>query len=312
MRFSPRWLRVNLRAKLGMFLLALLLWFLVVTEKYYDYAISIPVVVTGIAPERTLVQSIPESADVKFHARGRELLRLIYVSRPLLNIDLAHSTRSRVIHLTPEMVVVPAGLNVSPLDVVSPDSVQLRFDDLVQVSVAVTPALDLSLEPGYTLVGSPIIEPAAVQVSGPEHFLRGVKSVSTETLSRRNLSLSFETTLPLRFPEGIALEPSQKEVRIGLRVERLAERSIEGIPITTRAAPRERRLIIEPNSVRIELGGPVSLLAEIKPENFTCWVDWTEADETNPGWLPVHVEAEPGVEVTKVIPAKVRAVLRRP
>ena len=76
----PHWLKDNFRIKIGLFCLAILLWFLVVTEKTYDHVTEIPIVPTQVKVGKMITNQIPEVALVKFRATGKEMLKLIFCS----------------------------------------------------------------------------------------------------------------------------------------------------------------------------------------------------------------------------------------
>jgi len=311
MKLLPRWLRENFKVKAGMFILAVLLWFLVVSEKSYDYIVTTPIINIGLSTDRALVKPIPTEVKVKYRGRGRELLRLIYVNKPHLNLDLTHPPSSGVVKLKPEMVVIPGGLLVSILEIVEPDSIPIRLDDFRQISVPVIPTFELTFEPGYVMVGAPTIEPSQITLTGPEKALKGIKSVRTTPLVRTDLKQTFETPLDVNLPNGFGIESTSRSVFVKIRVERLGERALDGLPLTIRSAPIGKRLEIEPNAVKVQLNGPVSTIADLRLENLTAWIDWDENNPSKPGWLPVHVESEPGVEVKTITPSSVRAVLRK-
>jgi len=288
-----------------------MLWFLVVSEKSFDYTTDIPILTVGLKADRALLKPLPTEATVKFHGRGRELLRLIYVNKPHLKLDLTHPPSSNLIRMKPEMVVITGGLLVSVIDVISPDSISLRLDDYRQITVPVMLASEVTLEPGYVIVGTPVVEPSQIVLMGPEKELRGIKSVSTERFIRTGLKQTVEVPLGVVLPNGFGIEASTRAVRVTVKVERLGERSLEGLPLSIRSAPAGKILEVEPKAVKVMLTGPVSLLADLRLENLTAWVDWSESESSKPGWLPVHVEPEPGIEVKMITPALVRAVLRK-
>ena len=76
MDIVPNWLRRNFRVKLGLFILAVILWFMVVSQRTYEYNIAIPIKVDGLRPDKVVVNELPHEVEIKVEALGRELLRL--------------------------------------------------------------------------------------------------------------------------------------------------------------------------------------------------------------------------------------------
>jgi YbbR domain-containing protein len=311
MKVIPHWLQDNFRIKVGMFSLAILLWFLVVTEKTYDYTFNIPIASVGLKKDRTLARPIPTTARVRFHARGRELLRLIYVNKPYLRLDLETIPRNRIIKPKSDMVIIPGGLIISPIEIITPDSIPIQLDDYTQMTLPVEPILQLELTPGYVLVGQPIVEPSTAEVSGPEKAVADLKKVTTELIVREDLKHTIEVPARLVVPEEYGIETNPEIVKVRLRVERLGERSMEGVAITTRSVPSGRELITEPTEVKVQVSGAVSLLAKMQSDDLKAWVDYGDMAQMRPGWLKVHVQAPDGIEVRSVTPASSRVVVRK-
>lgn len=325
MRLRPTWRESNFRVKLGMLILATLLWFLVVTEKAFEYSFAIPLTTVGLHPCKCLAFALPSTVRVKFHGRGKELLRLLYVNHPHLQLDLGSVTpassppsveggvaaETARLALRTEMVVIPGGLSVVPIGLIEPDSVLVTLDPLKSGVLPVRARLDLDIAPGYTILGEPEITPATVKLSGPEGALRGVNQLHTAPTALRDLRRTTEVTVGIEPPAGYGVTVTPPLVKVILRIEKLGEREIAQVSVEAVNRPPNRTTSLEPSVVKLELSGPVSLLAKLEAEDFLAWVDCREEDAARPGWRLVQVTPPAGVEVARVMPSSVRVLFRK-
>lgn len=307
----PRWLGDHFWVKTGMLLLAILLWFLVVTEKVFEDTFDIPVTITGVPVGKTPTMGLPDSALVRFHGRAKELIRIHYVDPPHLNIDFSTISDGRVIKPKPEMVIIPGGLNISVVEIIKPDSLIMFVDDFQRTKLPVNLNYDIGFEPGYTLFDNPKIVPDSVIVSGPERIVSSMRFVQSDSIKMQDLNRTTKLTIKLVFPENRGIKCEPEAVDATFRVERLGVRDITGITVAIENSPKTGSVYLEPTQVKAEFRGSISSLARIEAKSINAWINCNEFDPGHPGWLPVHVEAPPGTELTAVTPAKLRVTVRK-
>lgn len=307
----PRWLRDNIGVKLSMFLLATLLWFLVVTERGYEYVLEIPLEAVNLKPSKVVASQLPETVKVRFQASGKELLRMQYVSHPVLKVNLATINFFYKFPLQPEMVLLPGGMEAFPLEVIEPDSIEVILDDKIEVNLPVEAIVKLDIASGYTLVGDLILDPQDVNVTGPRKKLTNLSKINTLPYEVENAKRNTELVLQLETPTEYGISISPQSVKAFVRVERLSEDTIIGIAIKVNNEPRGVTIVIEPSSVDVQLSGASSTLAAIEPADINVWVDHRELNPRISSRVPVHVSADKPVEIKGVSPDKVRLIVRR-
>ncbi len=308
MELKLGWISENFKIKVGMFFLAVMLWFLVVSEKSYDYSFDVPILAVGLRPGLTLAKPLPAKVRVHFHARGRELIRMLVANKPHVRLDLSALTHSRIVRLKSEMITIPGGLLVSVADIVTPDSVSVALDDFETAQVPVEPAITIPPAAGYTVLGNPNIDPPVIEVRGPEKALKALNHVQTDSLALSELKHAMEVEVRIHLPEGSGLETSTPTVKVSVKVERIGEKSIEGIKLQVQHAPRGKGVSLEPQAVRIIVSGAVSTVAGLQASDLDAWVDFNEAGSSS-GWLKVHTRSPDGVEIRLVTPSEVRALV---
>lgn len=307
----PRWLKENFLVKAGMLSLAILLWFLVVTEKIFEDAFPVPIFATGIPKGKTTAFDLPKEALVRFHGRAKELLRLRYVNHPHVNLDLNGVTPGKVIKLMPESVVIPGGMNVTAIEILKPDSIMTAMDDYTELAVPVKLDMDVKYSPGYTLYGDPEITPGTALISGPHKSVLKIEEILTELIQLTDLSRTTEVNVRLKPPSEKNVRMTQDQTTVAFRVERIGERELTDVEVNVKSPPKEGLVYLEPNTAKVTVSGAVSLLASLEPEQIKAWVNCEEFNPNELGWLPLHVDTPKGTELTGTTPTKLRVTIRK-
>ena len=307
----PDWLKRHWRVKVGLFGLATLLWFLVVTQKTYERLVWIPVQVTGLKPGKVIASEIPNKAEIKVSATGRELIRMGFASRPYLLVDLSTINYYYTFNFVPKMVVVPGGLKAQVLAVMQPDTVTVVLRDRGAVTLPVIPRIKASPAPGYTIADRVTVEPAQVKIVGPKGQFDDLRGVQTEPIELNNLKQNTEVEAALVPPVKGVAEINPPTVMVKIRVERLTERTLIGVPLRAINPPRGRELILEPMIVNLEVVGSASTLADLTADDFNVWADYREYDPVHSGRVPVHIKGPDGVESMRAKPSEVKMIVRR-
>ena len=310
-RFSFNWLRTHFRVKLSLFILAVILWLLVVTERIFEYSFEIPLVVTNMKDDKMLIKEIPQYALVKFQSSGKELMRMQFMNKPELHINLATINFEFKFPLKPEMVVIPGGLNAVVLDVVTPDSVLFLLDDKLEQKLQVQPNVAVVTLSGYTQVGEIRVRPDSVTVIGPRRKsleLLNIQTANAEIADgKRNTELELELVIPSIY--GITVEPT--EVKALVRIERIGEKKVIGIPIEVRNNPADRIVLVEPASVDVSISGAISIISSLEKDDLDAWIDYRDYNPRRSNQVPIRLFIEPEVEVGSLMPENVRLIVRR-
>jgi len=309
--FIPRWFRVNFRIKLGLFALAVLLWFLVVIQRSYEYTITIPIDAGGIKSGKVLVNAIPTEAKVSFRAQGRELLQLKYTSNPHLKIDLSTISNFYTFRLTHEMVIIPRARTVEIINIIEPDSIEVVLDSKLELRLPVSPQVEAKPAPGHTLVGVFEVFPAEIVVVGPRGRIVRLTEIETESVDLTKVKHTTELELNLKKPDIYGITLSPERVKVMVYAERLGERRMSHVPIRVVNIPSGREVVVDPMATEIELKGGISQLADLTVDSVKAFVDFKGFDLLREGRTRVQVETPTGTELISTTPSEVRLIVRR-
>ena len=177
----PGWLKRNFKIKFGLFILAAVLWFLVVTEQTFDYTIDVPIEITGVKSDKVIANDPPRTAAVKFHATGKALLRLRFLDDPYLHVDLSTINYFYTFKPRVDMIVIPGGLEAVPLNIVFPDSIPIVLGERMETKLPVKPNITVKTAPGFVFNGEYEITPTLINLIGPRGELVKIDSVLTVT-----------------------------------------------------------------------------------------------------------------------------------
>ena len=79
----------NLKYKIIVVVLAILVWFFVKTEDNYRYSFNIPLRLINLGQERIVLNEIPDYVETTFWGKGRTLFSLLLRRDVIYNLDVA-------------------------------------------------------------------------------------------------------------------------------------------------------------------------------------------------------------------------------
>jgi YbbR domain-containing protein len=223
----------------------------------------------------------------------------------LIDLSTARPGR-RYVQLTLDQVQAPVGVEVTQ---VMPETISLEFQRLGTRSVHVVANLDGQPAQGYA-VHSVSVQPASVEVEGPENVLRQLTRVVTDPVSLAGVSAPFKETVGLGVPvPGLRLKDGQKAV-VSVDIQPLSvTRSIEDVTVRPRGASSGADVRVAPARVAVTVKGPEAAFAGVTAERFEAFV---ELAGLRPGRynLPIQVEPPPNLEPVQIQPPTVVVRIR--
>jgi YbbR domain-containing protein len=169
----------NLWLKALSICIAALLWMVVAGDRVVERVIRVPVEFQNLPPALELVGNPPETVDVRVRGSSGVLSRMGPGEMPaVLDLRAARSGR-RLFQLTPRQVHAPYGVEVLQ---VSPAAVTMEFETSGVRVVPIAADLDGTPAAGFEVV-SVTVDPASVEVAGPEGALRKLENAITEPVS---------------------------------------------------------------------------------------------------------------------------------
>ena len=207
----------NLPLKLISILLAVILWYFVVSERSGETAISIPLDFRNIPTALIIIKNPEESINVRISGPATRLRGLSPKNvKAIIDLSDAKPGVAEFI-IQPEHVTVPRGLRVT---MVSPASIMLRFDTLLKKALSVEAILVGKPSEGFKLTGVSV-DPPTVDIVGAQHELRALQRISTEEVDISGLKKDEVRKAPLNLAGLHIKSISKEEVKVNLRCARV-------------------------------------------------------------------------------------------
>ncbi|MCD6116089.1 hypothetical protein J7K93_03660 [bacterium] len=267
------WLKDS-KVKLFSLLIALFLWFYVVTDNYFTHTVKIPLFLINKPTGWILTHSIPESISVEVKGNGKDIIRFIYSKKKLL-INLKNIKQTKTYNLNVNMIEgMPENSRITPVKIVSPKKVKIELDKFSTKKIPVNSCISLNPLNGYIQVGSIVLEPDSILISGPRSQLNEIKSISTDSVFYKRITKDFSKEVNLVNPANDNIEISCKKVKFKARFQRIGERIFQHIPVNFVNVPSGVSAMVVPSALTLKLQAGVGVLTSIDPSMIKAEIDY--------------------------------------
>lgn len=295
--------RYNIGYRLLALLLAVLLWFFVAGQNnpLVQRTITVPVGARSLSAGMVLVEPL---GQVRVTVRGfKRLVQALDVGDLIAYVDLSHGDEG--VNFTKVHVRVPQGIELLS---VTPESVRVQLDKVVEKKVPVRVDLKGTPAPGFTAL-SPEVTPAEITLSGPSRILQGIQTVRAEvSLDGLRENLSQRVQVKVSKASGGRLEIHPTAVEVLVPVAPVGPVKTVQVTAVLQGKPREGYLLKEVSTdpAAVELTGTPQAMAGLSQVQ-TRPVDITDAHDQ------VTQETElalpPGVYQVKPVKIRVNVLL---
>lgn len=214
----------NYKAKIALFLMAVFLWFFVVSSREYVQVLNVPVRGVNLPANRVLLVDLPRMAQVRFQGKGTSLLLLSLFGEPHLDVDLSTPGYSYLLHPGLDEVDWSPAIEVQALDIVSPDTLYVQMDDVIKKRLKVRPLLTVKPADGYAIVAPLKVVPDSVTATGARSILQRMDDAPTQSRILDDVTDALKLNLGVVAPahSGVTYDPPSVNVMVD--VERAVEK----------------------------------------------------------------------------------------
>jgi len=296
------------QVKLVVLVVAIFIWFYVITENIYDHSIDVPIVITSLSDDKVVINPIPKRVKLKVRGTGKSLIALSMGGIAKVVLDLTDVETRRTFVLSPKDVTLSRQFTQLQIqEIVTPDTVTVVLADYRSKRVPIRPLINPHLAPGYTRVGDIETDPDSITVSGAAPLIANIESVATVAREYDHVRFDFSETIPLDLPpDGVAF--SHTEVRVTFGVQQLVEITLSGIPVAVINVPRTMTVYPVPSTLSLVLEGGGVLLQQLNQDDVRAYIDYRRARRNPAREHPVTLEVPPGIRYRDVKPRTFRLV----
>jgi YbbR domain-containing protein len=253
----------------------------------------------------------PPTIRVTLSGPAGELLR---VDQPTLSIPIdAVVSMDTTVELTRSMVSIPTGLDLVQVEEMTPTSVRLIFEEIINRALVLVPQTEGTLPDSLSLAGPILVTPEIAVAKGPESRLEGMDSLLLIPLDLGQVQESGA------YPQqgdtsGLGLTGlSPAEARIEIQVDSTRRREFPNLQYDVPTLPTGPQIQGSPATLTVTLVGARNLLAAVNPEDIRVKLPPEALSSLLPGQearVDLVVEGVPPFVKAEVTPGWV--TLRRP
>jgi len=258
----------NLSLKILSFFFAVSLWLFVNLKATAESTLQIPVRWESLPSFLEITNEVIDSVRVRV-AGPRRILAHLESSRLPVTLDLSDAKVGLSNYqINEKMLHLPPGLTGT---VLSPDTIQFKFELIVTKRVEVNPLLEGELDEGYVVEGVEAL-PNRVEIVGAQSEVQGISQVGTEAIDVTGRRESFETKAKIAVKRPHAW-PSTGQEEVEVRVA-IAEKAVRRLlkQFSLKVENRRESIRLEPPRVDVVLEGPANKIDSVSADQVAVSV----------------------------------------
>ena len=264
--------------------ISLSLWFIVNLSRDFNVSIEVPIILSNLPQDVTIISEIPDVATVNLTGEGWNLIS-VYTNPPRVFVN-AESEEVNLSEQIRNQIGAFSNLNIIQ---VRPSQLEIRTETRISKRVPVVSRVELNVGNRYGLIRDPVVSPDSVTISGAESLLEEIDYWETENVELTNITRSVVNNINLRQPDtGVSVVPSR--VTLDVEVAEFTEAELR-VPIRTRNLPSGRAVTYNPSSIMVRYDVPIDQFSEVHGLRlFNAYVDYTLITDDDSGRVTPEVE----------------------
>lgn len=303
----------NYTIKILAFIVAVFIWFFVITENDYETILEIPISTTNLPEGKVILNDIAEFVKIKIKGTGKDLIALGFNSNARVELDLSDVDKNKTFQLeTKDVFLSRSSGFITTEEILMPNEISVVLDDFLEKKVPITPKLNFKPASGYTQVGKIRTLPDSVKISGPKSEINKISEISAETEQIfENLKSDLKTSIPLKLPVSQKIKISAQQTVVYINIQKLVELEFKGVSVKIKNIPNNTSLYVVPSTLQLTLIGGGNILTYIDHNDIVAYLDYNRIQNITDKEYPVVIQTPAGVKFRDVRPKTFRVVYEK-
>ncbi|MFC1729894.1 hypothetical protein ACFL6I_06110 [candidate division KSB1 bacterium] len=273
----------SVKPKLSAFILALFLWLYVGLNNVIEDDIRCRIVPVNLIPGKIIANRLPDDIVINVTGKGYDLLwlHLFWKSDLRFEVDLETINQYYDFPLNDEKylswIKLPVNFieAVSVNDIVSPDTMKVVLDRLIVKKVPVIGKnIEIVPESGYWQIGDVVFDPEAIEISGPEMYVRSISGIATEPKSFIDKSRDISEMCRLLVENDAVYSLPVDEVKMSVDIQKIGVKEVLNVPVLVDRKPSAVTIEVRPSTINVSLRGGVDYIKNIDADDIAASIEY--------------------------------------
>lgn len=250
----------------------------------------------------------PERVTLKLKAKGWQLLSLYLGSKSEYSVSADYDSgqiKVDPINEINENTWLNAGLSITEI---SPRQISFNVEKIKFKKIKIEAKTDLTFAEEFGLATPIKIYPDSVLVAGPSSVIDNTSAIKTKLVKLSSLDTKLNIIADIEEPIGFKLE--QNKAELSFDVQRIVEKTFGNIKVNIEGMPRDRDVVLIPNTIDCSLRGGINILGKINPEQITAAIDYREIVYDTLGSVQPKIALPQNTQLVFIKPVRLNYIIK--
>ncbi len=296
------------------FLMSAIFWFVNALDKNREITLRVPLQLINLPKEVNVTKNLPDFITVDIKDVGVNLFTYSDPKLKPLNISLSNYRYGKQGQIQIDAATLNRYLQsyfLQTTQIISfrPDTLLIEYEKLFEKKVPVKIKASIETKHQYMIDGDIIINPAFVNVYGPEQILDTLRWIETEIVELNNLSDT--VFLNLKIKPVPFIRPEINTVKVLIPVTMFTEKNIE-LPVQAVNLPNYLKIKSFPAFVRASINIAITDFQQFKSNDIQVYIDYNEIkDSKSPKYNLKINNGNPHINNIRLTPSEVEYILEK-
>ncbi|MBA7600349.1 hypothetical protein KAU13_09095 [candidate division WOR-3 bacterium] len=264
-----RWILNNISIKIGSVVIAILLWFHVISERWVFETVNTPIKFQNLPEHLVIVDGADIIVTVQIRTKVKQQILLTFFGHPYIKVDLTNAVQGKNrIELSQNWIVLPSWRPLDIMGIVTPKKLIVETEEKDMKMVSVKAVISGKPQEG-SFIRDIIVEPDSIVLIGGRNRLKGVKEVVTDTIDVSKKEKDFTVDKKLVIPDG-SFSSEMDKVMVNILFEKYTIKTLSGVRIILKG---DGDYEVYPESISVTVRGLENLLKNVNPSDIKAYID---------------------------------------